>query len=135
MISYDYSKRVRYAETDKMGYLYYGHYAKLYEIGRAELIRSLGLSYRILEDEHRIMMPVAHLECRYRNPAYYDDLLTIRTIVRDMPGRIMHFEHEILNDHNQLLNVGSVKLFFVNRDTGRNISCPEYIKGALRPYF
>ena len=68
-------KRVRYAETDKMGYLYYGHYAKLYEIGRSEMIRDLGITYKHLEDELNIMMPVLQLSCRYRLPAKYDDQL------------------------------------------------------------
>jgi acyl-CoA thioester hydrolase len=135
MISHIFEKRVRYAETDKMGYLYYGHYAKYYEIGRAELIRELGLSYRILEDEMRIMMPVVQLQCRYRAPAYYDDLLQIKTVIPEMPTKMIRFEHEIRNEEDELLNRGEVKLFFVDRDSGQRVSCPEYLKNALTSYY
>jgi acyl-CoA thioester hydrolase len=135
MITHKTKRRVLYAETDKMGYLYYGHYASFYETGRAEFIRDFGITYRKLEDEFNIMMPVASLECRYLLPARYDELLTIKTYLKEMPRRIFHVEHDVLNEQNQLINQGVVKLFFVDRLTNRNVSCPDYVKTAFEAYF
>ena len=135
MLTGTFQKRVRYAETDKMGYLYYGHYATLYEIGRAELIRSVGITYRESEDVHNIMMPVMYLECKYSRPALYDELLTIHTELREMPTKLIHFFHQIYNEKDELLNRGQVKLFFVNRDTNKRVSCPAFIGEKFAPYF
>lgn len=127
--------RVRYADTDKMGYLYYGHYAKLYEIGRAELLRTTGISYQECEDEFHVMMPVLSMECRYKLPAKYDQLLTIHTELRDLPKRMLHFHHEIYNEEQQLLNTGEVKLFYVDMKTNKNISCPPFLLEKFKPFF
>lgn len=135
MISFDYSKRVRYAETDQMGYLYYGHYAAYYEIGRVEMLRSLGMSYREMETELRIMMPVMNLQMRFVRPAHYDDLLTIRTTIRQLPERFIVFHVEIRNEAGKLVNGGSVKLCFVDMESGRTVAAPEALLGKLRPYF
>jgi len=118
-----------------MGYLYYGHYAKLYEIGRAELMRNLGFTYRQLEDSHDIMMPVVKLECRYKAPAFYDDLITIESTLRDRPTKLITFHHEVLNEKKEVLNTGIVKLFFVDRKTGNRISCPDVLTKIYLPYF
>lgn len=135
MIESVFNKRIRYAETDKMGYLYYGNYAQLYEIGRAEMIRDLGLSYREMEDELRIMMPVVSLECRYIKAALYDDMLSIRTSLREMPDKMITFHHEVCNESGDLLNRGVVKLFFIDMKSNRRISCPPYLSQKLIPYF
>ncbi len=135
MLSHTFQKRVRYAEVDRMGFVYYGHYAQLYEIGRAEMIRSLGLTYKDLEDDHGIMMPVLQLECRYRYPAKYDDLLSITTILKEMPTKMIHFYTEIHNESGTLLNTGSVKLFFINMETNKRVSCPEVLTNKIQFYF
>lgn len=135
MYSWDCTYRVRYADTDKMGYLYYGNYPRLYEIGRVELMRSLELTYKEMEDEHRIMMPVAAVESRYILPAKYDEALTIRTFVMEKPGRLITFYSEIFNDRDVLIHKGTVKLVFVDMESQRNISCPEFLKQKLLPYF
>lgn len=127
--------RVRYADTDQMGYLYYGHYARLYEIGRSEMIRDLGITYEHMESQLRIMMPVLHLECRYRLPAKYDELLTIRTSLKELPTKMVTFHHEILNPDGQLLNTGAVKLFFIDMESQRRVSAPDYLCDRLRDYF
>lgn len=127
--------RVRYADTDKMGYLYYGHYAKLYEIGRAELLRTTGISYQECEDEFHVMMPVLSMECRYKLPAKYDQLLTIHTELRELPKRMLHFHHEIFNEEEQLLNTGEVKLFYVDMKNNKNISCPPFLLDKFKPFF
>jgi len=135
MINHQTKRWVLYAETDKMGYLYYGHYASYYETGRAEFIRDYGITYRILEDEYGIMMPVAYLQCRYILPARYDELLTINTHLKEMPRRLFHVEHDILNEQSQIINQGVVKLLFVDQRTNKNVSSPEYVTNVFAPYF
>ncbi len=135
MIKTTTTKRVLYADTDKMGYLYYGHYAKLYEIGRAEMLRDHGITYRHLEDVVGVMMPVLHLSCRYRRPALYDDLLTIETSLLERPTKMINLHHKIFNQENELLNKGEVKLFFVDMKTQKRVSCPEYFSEKFDPFF
>lgn len=135
MFSHDYHKRVRYGETDQMGYLYYGHYPAYYEIGRVEMLRSLGLTYRALEDEHRVMMPVMSLQMRFVRPARYDELLTIRTTLRKMPDRFVTFHVDIFNEKNKLVNGGSVKLCFVDMDTNKTVPVPAVLGSKLESFF
>ena len=85
MYSFETQLRVRYGETDQMGYLYYGNYAQFYEVGRVETMRSLGMSYKTLETDYGILMPVMSMQVRYVRPAFYDDLLTIKTTIRHFP--------------------------------------------------
>ena len=99
------SIRVRYAETDQMGYVYYGHYAMYYEVGRVESLRQLGLSYRELE-EMGVMMPVLENRSKYLAPARYDDLLRIVTTLREKPGVKIRFEYDIYNGDNTLIHQG-----------------------------
>ena len=107
--------RVRYGETDQMGYLYYGNYALYYEVGRAEAIRQLGFTYRELE-EMGTMMPVAELNSLYFRPALYDDLITVKTILKELPeGSRIQFHSELYNEAGQLLNKGVTTLVFFAR--------------------
>jgi acyl-CoA thioester hydrolase len=135
MYSFDFHKRVRYGETDMMGYLYYGNYAQLYEIGRVETMRSLGLTYKTLEEIHRVMMPVVHVESRFMAPAKYDELLCIRTKIQELPSKIIVFETEIFNEDKILIHRATVKLFFINMDNGLKMSCPAYMLDILKPLF
>ena len=135
MYSFDYKKRVRYGETDMMGYLYYGNYAQLYEIGRVETMRSLGLTYRDLEVVYGVMMPVVHVDARYILPAKYDEELTIRTILTELPSLMIVFENEIFNEEMQMIHKAVVKLFFIEMSSGKKVSCPEYMLEKLRPLF
>jgi len=135
MLSFDYQKRVRYGETDQMGYLYYGNYAQYYEIGRVELLRSLGLTYREMESAHHIMMPVVSLQMRFVRPARYDELITIRTTLRELPERFIVFYMELFNEHNKLVNGGNVKLCFVDTQTNQTVPTPDFLLNRLRPYF
>jgi acyl-CoA thioester hydrolase len=135
MFSYDYKGiRVRYADTDQMGYMYYGNYARLYEIGRVETLRAIGFSYRQME-ESGIMMPVYDNYSRYLQPARYDDELTIRVIMEELPKVKVVFKYEIYNQHNTLLNTGITTLVFLNRDTNRPTRAPQYLVDLLKPYF
>ena len=127
--------RVRYGETDQMGYLYYGLYAQYYEVGRLEMIRELGLTYREMEEELRIMMPVMSLQMRYVRPALYDELLTIKTTLRELPLQNITFYIEIFNEKNKLVNGGSVKLCFVDMETKKTVPTPDYLLDKLKPIF
>lgn len=128
------SLRVRYAETDRMGYVYYGNYASFYEVGRVEALRELGLSYRELEDSG-IMLPVAELNSRYRKPAYYDDLISVKTIVPEMPAARLKFLYYLYNTEGDLINEGSTTLVFVNIKTMKPCGAPKHFLDLIRPYF
>lgn len=127
--------RVRYGETDQMGYLYYGNYGLYYEVGRAEAIRELGFSYRELE-EQGVIMPVAELNVKYLRPAYYDDLITVKTILKEMPkGSKIQFHSELYNEKNELLNVGVTTLVFIDVKTKKKAALPEDLEKILAPFF
>ena len=88
--------RVRYAETDQMGIVYYANYLVWFEIGRVELLRSLGLAYSQLEKEHECILPVVEASCRYRSPARYDDEILIETRPALVRGSVIKFAYRIL---------------------------------------
>ena len=135
MYKYTVYQRVRYADTDKMGYLYYGLYAKFYEIGRTEALRAAGLTYRDMEEVAGIMMPVVHMESRFLRPAHYDDNIEIVNIVKEMPTKMITFQHELYNEEKILINKASVKLFFIDMKTGNRVSIPDDLKDKMAPYF
>lgn len=126
--------RVRYAETDQMSYVYYGNYAMYYEIGRVELIRSLGFSYKSLE-ESGIMLPVLELNIKYIRPALYDDELRIETSIQELPESRIHFHYEMYNQNDVLLNKGKVSLVFVSKQTMKPCKAPKELLSKLQPYF
>ena len=135
MYTHETQTRVRYGETDQMGYLYYGNYALYYEVGRAEMIRDLGLSYREMESKLGVMMPVMSLQMRFVRPALYDELVTIRTTLRELPTRTITFHMELFNEKKKLLNGGLVKLCFVEMATNRTVAPPQYLIEKLQPFF
>jgi len=135
MFSTSVKKRVRYGETDKMGYLYYGKYANLYEIGRVEMLRDLKLPYVKLEDEMGIMLPVLSVESKFLKPAYYDEELTITSILKEMPSKLIAVHVEIHNDKKELIHKALVKLFFIDMKTNKRISAPEVLTEKLHSYF
>lgn len=126
--------RVRYAETDRMGYVYYGNYATYYEVGRVEALRELGFSYKKMED-NGIMLPVFTFSIKYIKPAYYDDLLTVKTIIKNLPGARIKFDYEIFNEEKELLNTGETSLVFINKEMNKPCSAPEFFMNAIRKYF
>ncbi len=135
MLTYDVTNiRVRYYDTDQMGIVYYGNYARFYEIGRVEALRHLGLSYKELE-ERGISMPVYDLNSRFIRPAKYDDLLTIRVTIPQLPKTRFMFTYEIFNQDGQLLNTGQTTLVFVRSETGRPCSAPADLIEAAKPFF
>ena len=135
MYSHNFQKRVRYGETDQMGYLYYGRYADLYEIGRVEMLRSLGLTYREMEEEQGIMLPVKSLQMRFVRPAKYDELLTIKTTLRELPGKDIVFHVEVFNEKNKMVNGGAVRLAFVEMATNKTVTAPSFLVEKLKHFF
>jgi acyl-CoA thioester hydrolase len=117
-----------------MGYVYYGNYARYFEIGRVEALRNLGFSYKELENSG-VMMPVYDLRTRYLQPARYDDLLTVRVSVEEMPQVRMTFAYEIVNESLVLLTTGSTTLVFINMKNNRPCKVPEALAAKLMPFF
>lgn len=128
------SLRVRYAETDQMGYVYYGNYATYYEVARVESIRKLGLTYKSLE-ETGVIMPVLENHSRFILPAKYDEELVIQTSINEMPTVKIRFNYKIFNEEQRLVNEGNTLLVFVNKSTGRPCKMPDKMYNLLLPYF
>jgi acyl-CoA thioester hydrolase len=127
--------RVRYAETDQMNVVYYGNYAQYFEVARAESIRNLGFTYKEMETAG-IIMPVVEMQTKFLRPAHYDDLLTIKTILRELPAdhRIL-FEHEVYNQEKKLLTLGKVMLYFVKIGSFERTTMPESLRDLLISFF
>jgi len=123
--------RVRYGETDQMGYVYHGNYAPYIEIGRLEWLRDLGISYKEME-ENGIMLPVYSISIRYIKPAFYDDFLEITTTITSTPSVRIEFYYEIRNQKKELITTATTTLVFLNKESGRPIKCPNYILKKLR---
>ena len=134
MVQFETNIRVRYADTDQMGYVYYGNYAAYYEIARVESLRSLGLTYKKLEEEG-VMMPVLENFSKYHFPATYDELLTIRTSIKTKPGVKITFDYEIFNEEDKLIHEGKTLLAFVDMKSGRPCRPPKIMTDLLNPYF
>ncbi|OYQ45203.1 acyl-CoA thioesterase [Flavobacterium aurantiibacter] len=130
MKSHQYETRIRYAETDQMGVVYHGNYAVFFEIGRVEWLRSLGISYKWMED-NGIMLPVVSLTMNYKKPARYDDEITVTTFFESLSNVKIEFSYEIRNESNDLLTTGSSILVFVDKLTGRPTQPPSYILEKL----
>ncbi len=118
--------RVRYGETDQMAYVYYGNYAQYFEVARVEWMRKLGISYKELE-EQGIMLPVLKLEVNYHKPGKYDDLLTIKTIVKKKPSVRIEFNFEIYNEQNELITTGYTSLVFIDMKRNKPTKAPQII--------
>lgn len=123
---FDFSVRVRYAETDQMGVVYHGNYAQYLEIGRVEWLRNLGVSYKKME-ELGVMLPVVSLTMNYKKSAKYDELLTIRTILKKLTSVKIEFDYELYNEQGDLLTTGNSILVFINMKTGRPMAAPDYV--------
>ena len=123
--------RVRYSDTDQMKYVYYGVYAKYLEVGRVELLRSIGTSYKQIE-ELGFGLPVVNLKINYRRPAFYDDLLTIETTIKQINNIKLIFKYKIYNEQNELLNTAETTLVFVNLETRKICIPPNLIFNKLQ---
>lgn len=122
--------RVRYSETDQMRVVYHGNYAQYFEVGRVEWLRNKGISYKWME-ENGIMLPVVSLTMNYKKPARYDELLTLKTVLKNKASVKIEFEYELYNERDELLTIGSSILVFVDMKTGKPIVPPQYILDIL----
>lgn len=120
----------RYAEVDRMGYVYYGNYATYFEVARVETMKEFGLSYADLEDAG-ILMPVVHYEIDYKKPAFYDEELTIACTIKELPRSRMNFFYETYDSKGQLLNSAMTQLVFVSTETNRPTKAPDQLLSAL----
>ncbi|WP_281298402.1 acyl-CoA thioesterase [Flavobacterium limnophilum] len=122
--------RVRYSETDQMRVVYHGNYAQYFEVGRVEWLRNKGISYKWME-ENGIMLPVVSLTINYKKPARYDELLTLKTILKKLTSVKIEFDYELYNEGGELLTTGNSVLVFVNMKTGRPMAPPLYLLELL----
>ena len=135
MYEFNTQVRVRYAEADPMNVVYYGNYAQYFEVGRVESLRNLGISYKGIEDMG-IKLPVVELNIKYLRPAKYDDLLTIKSQIKELPTEHkIIFDQEIYNEEGKLLNIGKVKLYFMDSKLGKRASMPASMLEKLSTYF
>jgi len=134
MFVFEQKIRVRYGETDQMGFVYHGNYALYYEESRTEALRSLGITYKELE-EAGIMLPVLDYKSRFRKPAKYDDLLTIKVMMKIAPDVKMTFHYEVFNEEGILLNTGETTLVFVDKATARPHQAPNHLSEIWKPFF
>lgn len=130
MYQYSVKLRVRYAETDQMGYCYYGNYAQYYEVARVETLRSLGISYQKLE-ANGILLPVSDFSIKYILPAVYDQELTIRCDLKELTEFKIKFDYQTHNEDSKLLNFGNTTLVFVDKQTKKPVNCPIDLKNQL----
>ncbi len=127
--------RVRYAETDQMNVVYHGNYAQYFEVARAESIRQLGFTYKDME-AMGVIMPVVEIHCKFIRPAHYDELLTIKTILKELPdNHRIEFHQEVYDEKNKLLTAGRVVLYFMRATTMERATMPQQLLQALEPYF
>ncbi len=127
--------RVRYAETDQMGVVYHSNYFPYFESARAESIRDLGFTYADME-KMGIIMPVVDVHCKYLRPARYDDLLTIKTTLKELPlQHKIDFHHEVYHEDGSLLVTGRVTLYFVEAGSLKKTTMPQALLERIQPYF
>lgn len=122
--------RVRYAETDQMGYCYYGNYAQYYEVARVEALRSLGISYKNLEAQG-YLLPVSDFSIKYVLPAFYDEELLVKCTIYELTNFKIKFKYEINNTNGDLLNFGNTTLVFVDKETKKPVNCPDFLNNKL----
>ena len=123
--------RVRYGETDQMGFVYHGNYAQYLEMGRIEWLRKLGVSYKKMEEEG-IILPVLSLVINFKKSAYYDDVINVKTQLHKIPTARIEFDYEITNHKGEIITTACVVLAFVNMETKRPMRCPKYILDKLQ---
>ena len=130
MYEFNVKLRVRYAETDQMGYCYYGNYAQYFEVARVETLRSLGLTYKELED-NGILLPVSDYKIKYIYPAFYDEEIHVNCVVKEILKFKIKFDYKTHNQDHKLLNFGSTTLVFVDKQTKKPVNCPNILKEKL----
>ena len=131
MFTYRSTLKVRYAETDQMGVVHHGNYASYLELARLEWLENIGFSYKKLEAEG-VMLPVYDLKFCFKQPAYFDDILTVETSLAKMPAASIIFDYNIFNTDHELITSAQSTLVFVDVETRRPIRCPKAILERLK---
>ena len=134
MISFDCQIRVEYHHTDQMGIVHHSNYVKFFEVARTEWLRSAGLTYAEME-RRGVMMPIVEVNVKYRQPAYYDELITVKAIVEDMPMARMVFKYEIRGEDGRDIASGSTTLGFIDSVTRRPQRAPKWLMEVLERVF
>lgn len=135
MFVYESKVRVRYIETDQMGIVHHANYVQYYELARTECFEACsGMSYAAMEAEG-VMLPILEIQSKYIKPAYYDEVLTIKSIVKELPSIRLNVEYEIYNEAKELINTGKTTLVFVKKETRRPCQPPENFMKKVRPFF
>lgn len=130
IISYEFKTRVRYKDTDQMGVMHHANYIVLYEMARTEWLRSMGLPYAEFE-RRGVMSPIIEVNLKYIGPAFYDEVLTVKVAMEEMPSARLVIPTEVYNEQGQLINRGSVTLGFINAETRRPCRAPEWFIEAI----
>jgi len=131
MLEFTTTLRVRYSEVDQSGFVYNGNYATYYEVGRTASIREMGLSYKEIE-ERGVVMPLIYQNSRFFSPAFYDDLLTIKVKINEMPSARITFYYEIYNEAGKKINTGENALAFIDKKTHRPMRAPDWFVEILQ---
>lgn len=126
--------RVRYAETDQMGIVHHANYPVYYEMGRTEMFREIGLPYDEME-RRGIMVPLVNLHCDYKKPAYYDQELTLTTMVKEMPSTRIRFDYRLTNQTGETINEGYTTLVFMDSQKRRPVRIPTDLAKELEKHF
>ena len=135
MLDFTTQIRVRYADTDQMQFVYNGKYSEYFEVGRAEMMRSIGLPYHTME-MNGYMLPLLELKVMYKNPAYYDDLLHVRAFVKEIPVLKVHIDYEIFrNDEKILVAQGYTEHIFMKKESRKAVRPPDFFVNAIKPFF
>lgn len=130
MIVHETQIRVRYGEVDQMGFIYHANYVAFFDVARTQMIRDLGIPNSEIEAAG-YMLPVIRVEVNYKNPGHYDDLLTVRTTVKEKPRATMTFDYEVFRENGECITTGSVTLAFMKADTRRACRCPQILLDKL----
>lgn len=133
LIEFSTQIRVRYKDTDQMGIMHHSNYIVLYEQARTEWLREMGLTYAEIE-RRGVMSPIIEVHSRYHYPAFYDELLTVKVKMEQMPTARLVVDAEVYNPDGKLINTGSVTLGFMSAETRRPCRVPEWFLAALEEY-
>ncbi len=129
---FSFETRIAYADTDRMGVVYYGNYFTLFERGRTEFMRHVGLRYRDLEENEKIYLPVGEASCRYLSPARYDELISVKTMIKEFGGAHIDFDYEITSvDTGKKIAFGFTRHPFVNAEW-KPVRAPASFRSLLK---
>jgi acyl-CoA thioester hydrolase len=134
MIASESEIRIRYDEVDKMGYVYHGNYAKYYHISRTDLMRKIGICDKQLESSN-ILLPVVDMSIKYLSPIFYDDIITIKTVLQNIPTAKMIFKHEVYDRQNNMINRAQSTVAFVDMETRKPMRPPSFIVEKIKASF